>query len=176
MVTFTHSHNKCYTIFTKYLFSNVIGHNFILLWNLLCLYSNIYANSYKYLKEKKIQKEDWKRKKKIYSTVATVTIGQIKRYVAITTCLRAWKKLWLYFLFFFLFFFFSALIDCTLLISTFIYRTNNYHLCGATGISSLLGNPSSNLGLVIGHHVKQRTLLTNRSFFGYLKGAAAPNF
>ena len=104
VVTFTHSHNKCYTIFTKHLFSIVIGHNLILLWNLLCLYSNIYANSYKYLKEKKIQKEDWKRKKKIYSTVATVTIGQIKRHVAITTCLRAWKKLWLYFLFFFSFF------------------------------------------------------------------------
>ena len=63
--------NKCHNIFTKHLFSVVIGYNFIfyyfistykkfdtsiivkILWNLLCQYNNIYASLYKYLKEKK---------------------------------------------------------------------------------------------------------------------------
>ena len=34
------------------------------MWNLLCQYNNIYAGSYKYLKEKKVQMEDWRKKKK----------------------------------------------------------------------------------------------------------------
>ena len=34
-----------------------------ILWNLLCQYNNIYAGSYKYLKEKKVQIEDWRKKK-----------------------------------------------------------------------------------------------------------------
>ena len=33
-----------------------------ILWNLLCQYNNIYAGSYKYLKEKKVQMEDWRKK------------------------------------------------------------------------------------------------------------------
>ena len=40
------------------------------MWNLLCQYNNIYAGSYKYLKEKKVQTEDWKKKKKKRDKVA----------------------------------------------------------------------------------------------------------
>ena len=46
-----------------------------MLWNLLCQYNNIYAGSYKYLKEKKIQTKKEKRKKNV---VATVPLEQTK--------------------------------------------------------------------------------------------------
>ena len=53
------------------------------MWNLLCQYNNIYAGSYKYLKEKKVQTEDWRKKKKnALATVATVPLGQTKSTVA----------------------------------------------------------------------------------------------
>ena len=50
------------------------------MWNLLCQYNNIYAGFYKYLKEKKVQIEDWREKKKKNSvaTVATVPLEQTK--------------------------------------------------------------------------------------------------
>ena len=45
-----------------------------ILWNLLCQYNNIYAGSYKYLKEKKSTNEKRKKKKKKrYSYSATWT-------------------------------------------------------------------------------------------------------
>ena len=59
-----------------------------ILWNLLCRYNNIYASSYKYLKEKKSTNQ-WLEKKKIYiyiylyiyiATVVTVSIEQTKRH------------------------------------------------------------------------------------------------
>ena len=53
VVAFTHLRNKYHTIFTKHLFSIIISHNLILLWNLLRPFNNIYTNSYKYIKEKK---------------------------------------------------------------------------------------------------------------------------
>ena len=34
-----------------------------ILWNLLCQYNNTYAGFYKYLKEKKVQTEEWTKKK-----------------------------------------------------------------------------------------------------------------
>ena len=46
-----------------------------ILWNLLCQYNNTYAGFYKYLKEKKVQTEEWTKKKKI---VATVPLEQTK--------------------------------------------------------------------------------------------------
>ena len=53
------------------------------MWNLLCQYNNIYADSYKYLKgkkKKKEQMEDWRKnkKKKTIVTVATVPLEQTK--------------------------------------------------------------------------------------------------
>ena len=48
------------------------------MWNLLCQYNNLYAGSYKYLKEKKVQTEDWRRKKKVVATIATVPLEQTK--------------------------------------------------------------------------------------------------
>ena len=80
-ITFTHSPNKYHNIFTKHLFSVVVGHSFIfyyfiltykkidtsiivkILWNLLSQYNNIFAGSYKYLKEKKSTNE--RREKKM---------------------------------------------------------------------------------------------------------------
>ena len=45
-------------------------------------YNNIYAGSYKYLEEKKVQMEDWRKKKKNYvTTVATVPLEQTKSTV-----------------------------------------------------------------------------------------------
>ena len=35
IVTFTHSSNKCHNIFTKYLFSVVVGHSFIFYYFIL---------------------------------------------------------------------------------------------------------------------------------------------
>ena len=43
------------------------------MWNLLCQYNNIYASSYKYLKEKK----KFKRKTEKKKNVATVPLGTI---------------------------------------------------------------------------------------------------
>ena len=48
-----------------------------ILWNLLCQYNNIYVGSYKYLKQKKVQKEDSK-KKNVVATVATMPLKQTK--------------------------------------------------------------------------------------------------
>ena len=83
-VTFTHSPNKCHNIFTKHLFSVVVDHSFLfyyfiltykklipqILWNLLCQYNNIYK------RKKKVQTEDWKKKKNV-ATVATVPLGTV---------------------------------------------------------------------------------------------------
>ena len=52
------------------------------MWNLLCQYNNIYAGSYKYLKEKKVQTEDWRKKKK--NPIATLPLEQTKSNVAFT--------------------------------------------------------------------------------------------
>ena len=46
-------------------------------WNLLCQYNNIYASYYKYLKEKKVQTEDWRKKEKKKNSVATVPLGTV---------------------------------------------------------------------------------------------------
>ena len=48
-----------------------------ILWNFLCQYNNIYVSSYKYLKEKKVQTEDPKKKKKPITTVAIVPSGTV---------------------------------------------------------------------------------------------------
>ena len=49
------------------------------MWNLLCQYNNIYAGSYKYLKEKKSTNERLKKKKKNdVAIVATVPLEQTK--------------------------------------------------------------------------------------------------
>ena len=45
-----------------------------ILWKLLYQYNNIYADSYKYLKEKKVQTEDRKKK----NVVATIPFEQTK--------------------------------------------------------------------------------------------------
>ena len=47
------------------------------MWNLLCQYNNIYVGSYKYLKEKKVQTEDWKKKKNV-AIVAIVPLKQTR--------------------------------------------------------------------------------------------------
>ena len=49
-----------------------------ILWNLLCQYNNIYAGSYKYLKEKKSTNERLKKKKRVVATVAIVPLEQTK--------------------------------------------------------------------------------------------------
>ena len=53
-----------------------------ILWNLLCQYNNIYAGSYKYLKEKKNTngrlKKKKKKKKRVVATIATVALEQTK--------------------------------------------------------------------------------------------------
>ena len=53
-----------------------------ILWNLLCQYNNIYAGSYKYLKEKKKYKrktkKEKKKKKRVVATIATVALEQTK--------------------------------------------------------------------------------------------------
>ena len=61
-----------------------------ILWNLLCQYNNIYANSYKYLRKKNTHTHTHKsmiEKKKIYiyiyihtAIVATMSIEQTKRH------------------------------------------------------------------------------------------------
>ena len=49
------------------------------MWNLLCQYNNIYADSYKYLKGKKSTNGRLKKKKKnLVATVATVPLEQTK--------------------------------------------------------------------------------------------------
>ena len=48
-----------------------------ILWNFLYQYNNIYTGSYKYLKEKKIQTKDLK-KKSVVAIVATVPLEQPK--------------------------------------------------------------------------------------------------
>ena len=52
---------------------------------MLCQYNNIYAGSYKYIL-KKVQMEDWKKKKKKISvaTVATIPLEQTKNTIAFT--------------------------------------------------------------------------------------------
>ena len=75
----------------------MVGHSFIFyyfiltykkltpqLWNLLCQYNNIYASSYKYLKEKKSTNGRLKKKKKKSSIVATVPLEQTKSTVTFT--------------------------------------------------------------------------------------------
>ena len=52
-----------------------------ILWNLLCQYNNIYAGSYKYLKEKKSTNERPKKKNKkknFVAIVATLPLEQTK--------------------------------------------------------------------------------------------------
>ena len=48
-----------------------------MLWNLLCQYNNIYAGSYKYLKEKKSTKLKQTQKNTV-ATIATVPLKQTK--------------------------------------------------------------------------------------------------
>ena len=56
-----------------------------ILWNLLCQYNNIYTGFYKYLKEKKVQTEDWRKKKKnVLATVVIVLLEQTKSTVTFT--------------------------------------------------------------------------------------------
>ena len=57
------------------------------MWNSLCQYNNIYAGSYKYLKEKKVQTEDW-RKKNSVAAIATVPLEQTKGTVVFTHSLN----------------------------------------------------------------------------------------
>ena len=47
-----------------------------ILWNLLCQYNNIYAGSYKYLKEKKCTNGRLKKKKNVEATIPTVPLEQ----------------------------------------------------------------------------------------------------
>ena len=55
------------------------------MWNLLCQYNNIYADSYKYLKGKKIYKRKTKKKKKNFvATITIVLLKQTKSTVAFT--------------------------------------------------------------------------------------------
>ena len=54
-VVFTHSPNKCHNIFTKYLFSVVVSHNFIFYYFIL---------TYKKLTAEKKKKSNEKKKKK----------------------------------------------------------------------------------------------------------------
>ena len=57
-----------------------------ILWNLLCQYNNIYVGSYKYFFLKKVQMEDWRKKKKktFVATVATMPLEQTKSIVVFT--------------------------------------------------------------------------------------------
>ena len=48
------------------------------MWNLLCQYNNIYAGSYKYFL-KKVQTEDWRKKKKKKKNVANVAIMPLEQ-------------------------------------------------------------------------------------------------
>ena len=82
IVTFTHSPNKCHNIFTKHLFSVVIGHSFIFyyfiltykkltsqqLWNFLSQYNNI---------SKKKKNTNGRPKKNTVTIVATMPPGTI---------------------------------------------------------------------------------------------------
>ena len=57
------------------------------MWNLLCQYNNIYAGSYKYLKEKKSTNERLKKKNKkknFVAIVATLPLEQTKSKVVFT--------------------------------------------------------------------------------------------
>ena len=55
------------------------------MWNLLCQYKNIYAGSYKYLKEKKKYKRKTEEEKKnVVATVAIVPHEQTKSTVTFT--------------------------------------------------------------------------------------------
>ena len=56
-----------------------------ILWNLLYQYNNIYASSYKYLKEKKKYKQKTEEKKKnSVATVATMPLEQTKSTIVFT--------------------------------------------------------------------------------------------
>ena len=51
---------------------------------MLCQYNNIYASSYKYLKQKKYKRKTQKKQKKNVATVAIVPLEQTKSTVAFT--------------------------------------------------------------------------------------------
>ena len=81
-ITFTHSPNKCHNIFTKHLFLVVVGHSFIFYYFILT-YKKLTPQNCEicsvnitiYIKEKKVQMEDQKKKK--VTNVAIVLPGTV---------------------------------------------------------------------------------------------------
>ena len=67
----------------------------------MCQYNNIYAGSYKYLKEKKVQTEDWRKKKKktFVATVSTVPFEQTKSTVTFKYSLNKYHNIFTKYLF-----------------------------------------------------------------------------